>query len=81
MILFFGTRTGKTIQRELKTSSCTFCQQGNTLYFSESSTYFHLFWIKLFKIATTKTIACSHCKKVYYENEFSSEMQQEINSN
>lgn len=75
MILFFGTRQGKAVVKKLSDVTCPFCQQINTLSISEVCNYFHLFWIKLFKISTHKSIECAHCKRVYYEDEFTPEMQ------
>lgn len=75
MILFFGTRPGKKVQRRLVGVPCDYCKQTYTLEFVEQASYFHLFWIKLFKIQTKRYAECSHCKRVYYEQEFSREMQ------
>jgi len=74
MILFFGTRPGKEEIQELHGISCPFCNQTNTLTASLQSNYFHLFWIKLFKISKHEMIECSHCKRVYYKEEFTDEM-------
>ena len=78
MILFFGTRPGKAIQRQLSNVSCPHCQQTNTLEMVEQDIYFHLFWIKLFKIQINRFVECSHCKKVFYEHEFSNGMRYKI---
>jgi len=75
MILFFGTRQGKTNTKKLKDISCPHCHQVNTLSVAETSNYFHLFWIKLFKISRDTIAECSHCKRVYYAEEFTSAMQ------
>ena len=74
MILFFGTRPGKTEIKSLTGVSCPFCGQANTLALSSTSNYFHLFWIKLFKISTHIVAECSHCKRVFYKDEFTDEM-------
>ena len=74
MILFFGTRPGKTEIQTLDGVACPFCNQVGTLSISKVSNYFHLFWIKLFKISTSKMAECSHCKRVYYQEEFTKEM-------
>ena len=74
MILFLGTRPGKTRLRKLVGVSCPYCNQTDSLTASSNSNYFHLFWIKLFKISTAKVIECSHCKRVYYKDEFTDEM-------
>lgn len=76
MILFFGTRTGNTETKILKDAHCNFCQQKNTLSAVTVANYFHLFWIKLFKISKNIVIECSHCKRLYYENEFTPEMKE-----
>lgn len=78
MILFFGTRPGKTHLKNLEGVSCTYCNQKNTLTASTSSNYFHLFWIKLFKISTNVIAECSYCKRVYYQEEFSEEMRRAL---
>lgn len=74
MILFLGTRPGKEEMRKIQGVSCTFCNQTDTLTAFIQSNYFHLFWIKLFKISRQEMIECSHCKKVYYKEEFTEEM-------
>jgi len=74
MILFFGTRQGKTETKRLKNLACPFCKQIGTLILSEYNNYFHLFWIKLFKISSNSVAECEHCKRVYYKEEFTEEM-------
>ncbi|QLG44416.1 zinc-ribbon domain-containing protein [Costertonia aggregata] len=74
MILFFGTRPGKTEIKKLPNVACPYCDLKGTLTASKSSNWFHLFWIKLFKISTQAIAECSHCKRTYYENEFTKEM-------
>lgn len=78
MILFFGTRPGKTEIKRLQYVSCPFCNQTGTLTVSMASNYFHLFWLKLFKISTSKIAECSHCKRVYYKEEFTQEMERAL---
>lgn len=78
MILFFGTRPGKPETTTLLNSTCPYCQQRGTLTAVTQKNYFHLFWIKLFKISTNNYIECSHCKRLYYENEFTDEMNREL---
>ncbi|MFS4469658.1 zinc-ribbon domain-containing protein [Maribacter sp. 2210JD10-5] len=78
MILFFGTRPGKTVITQLPDTACPYCNQIGTLQVSKTSSYFHLFWIKLFKITTDTIAECSHCKRVYYENEFTEAMRKEL---
>jgi DNA-directed RNA polymerase subunit RPC12/RpoP len=74
MILFFGTRPGKTEIKTLEKIRCPYCEQVGTLTVSKTSNWFHFFWIKIFKISTDTVAECSHCKRVYLEDEFSPEM-------
>ncbi|SHJ23180.1 hypothetical protein SAMN04487911_11469 [Arenibacter nanhaiticus] len=78
MILFLGTKPGKTSSQVLSDIPCPYCQINNTLTATSHSTYFHVFWISLFKISNFTEIRCSHCKKVYYEKEFTPAMQQQL---
>ena len=78
MILFFGTRPGKPKTKHLFNCECPYCKQRGTLIAVTQKNYFHIFWIKLFKISSTTTIECSHCKRGYYENEFTEEMNLEL---
>jgi uncharacterized protein with PIN domain len=80
MILFLGTRPGKTKLRKLEGVSCPYCNQTDSLTASSNSNYFHLFWIKLFKISTHIIAECSHCKRVYYKEEFNEEMVNALNN-
>ena len=75
MILFFGTRPGKTEIQQLPHVLCPYCEQTGTLTISRTSNWFHLFWIRIFKISSKKVAECSHCKRVYFENEFTEEME------
>ncbi|WP_149277281.1 zinc-ribbon domain-containing protein [Pareuzebyella sediminis] len=79
MILFFGTRPGKTETMRLDTVTCPYCEQTGTITASKSTNWFHLFWIKLFKISTKMIAECSFCKRVYFENEFTEEMESALN--
>jgi len=38
------------------------------------------FWIKIFKISSNTVAECSHCKRVYFEEEFSEEMKTSLNN-
>ena len=78
MILFFGTKPGKSISKSLEQVTCPHCEQMGTLTAVSSTTFFHLFWISLFRVGSTNTISCSHCKKTYFEEEFTAEMQQQL---
>jgi hypothetical protein len=74
MILFFGTRPGKSTVKKLPNVSCPFCRQTGTLTVSQTANYVHLFWIKLFKISSHVVAECEHCKRVYYKEEFTEEL-------
>jgi len=74
MILFLGTRLGKKTIRQLNNYSCEYCSQKDTIQVISQPNYFHLFWLPLFKIKTVSYAECSHCKRFYYEEEFSNEM-------
>jgi len=78
MILFFGTKPGKPIIKRLQGVTCAYCNQQDTLTAKEQPNYFHLFWIPLFKIGTSRYAECSHCKRVYYKEEFSAEMERAL---
>jgi hypothetical protein len=78
MILFFGTKTGKQTTKTLHYVSCSHCSQKGTITAVIQPNYFHLFWIPLFKIGTSRFAECSHCKRVYYKEEFSAEMTKAI---
>ncbi|NAS14000.1 zinc-ribbon domain-containing protein [Flavobacteriaceae bacterium R33] len=78
MILFFGTRPGKQRTRILTQSICPFCEQKGSLQATEVPNYFHLFWIPLFRVQTSRFASCSHCKRTYYKEEFTAEMEQEF---
>ncbi len=74
MILFFGTRPGKTELHPLRGVSCPHCEQIDTLTVSQTSNWFHFFWIKIFKISSHIAAECSYCKRVYYKEEFNNAM-------
>lgn len=78
MILFFGTRPGKIEIRKLDSTACPYCAQINTLTVSKTTNWFHLFWVKLFKISSNTVAECTHCKRVYFKEEFSKEMLQSL---
>lgn len=80
MILFLGTRPGKTEIRKLNAVACPYCEQTDMLTLSKTSNWFHLFWIKLFKISSNTVAECSHCKRVYFENEFSEEIKNALSN-
>lgn len=74
MILFFGTRPGKKTTKPLQEVTCNFCSQKGTLTAVEQANYIHIFWLPIIKIGTSRFAECSHCKKVFYKDEFTSEM-------
>lgn len=78
MIFFFGTRPGKTEMKQLLNVVCPYCEQSGTLTVSKTSHWFHFFWIKLFKISSNTVAECSHCKRVYFEEEFTSAMRNKL---
>jgi uncharacterized Zn-finger protein len=78
MILFLGTKPGKTTSKLLQNVPCPYCGNRNTLTAVTSTTYFHLFWISLFKVGTHTSISCSHCKKTYFKDEFTEEMKRSV---
>ena len=59
MILFLGTKPGKTTSILLQNVVCPYCENKDTLTATTSTTYFH-------------------CKRTYYEDEFTEEMQHSI---
>ncbi len=75
MILFFGIRAGKTIIIAIKNVKCSNCGQTNTLSGESTPNFFHIFWIPLFRVSTTQVIRCNYCKKGYYKEDFTKEMQ------
>lgn len=80
MILFFGTKTGKQVRKRLAYASCNHCTQTGTITLISQPNFFHLFWISLFKIGTSHFAECSHCKKVYYKEDFTTEIQKHLDS-
>lgn len=78
MIFFFGTRPSRTEAKNLNGIVCPHCKQLNTLTVSKTTNWFHFFWIKIFKISNNTIAECSHCKRVYFEEEFSTEMKRAV---
>ena len=78
MILFFGTRTGKKVIRELEGIQCPYCQQVGTLNGVTQPNYIHLFWLPILKMGTFQHVECSHCKKVYAKNDFTQSMKKTL---
>lgn len=79
MIFFFGTKTGKKETKTLYNVSCPHCYQTGTLTTVSHPNYVHFFWIPIFKLGTSRFAECTHCKRVYYKEEFTPEMQRELN--
>ncbi|MGW9685438.1 zinc-ribbon domain-containing protein [Flagellimonas sp. 2504JD1-5] len=78
MILFFGTRPGKKETKTLYHVSCPHCSQIGTLNMVSQPNYVHLFWIPVFKLKTSMFAECSHCKRGFYKEDFSPEMEKSI---
>ncbi len=78
MILFFGTRPGKKTIQPLFGATCNYCHRQDTLTAVSQPNYFHVFWLPLFKIHTSRYAECSHCKRVYYKEEFTEEMKRAL---
>ncbi len=80
MILFFGSRPGKKETKTLKNVSCPHCHQRDTLTAVSQPNHAHLFWIPVFTLNTIRYAECSHCKRVYYKEEFTPEMERALSS-
>lgn len=78
MILFFGTKSGKKEAKTLHHVACPHCHQTGTLTAVRQSNQAHVFWIPVFTINNTSYAECSHCKRVYYKEEFTPEMEQAL---
>ncbi|WP_235915022.1 zinc-ribbon domain-containing protein [Flagellimonas ochracea] len=60
----------------LKRVACPHCNQTGTMTVVSQPNYAHLFWIPIFTIKTEQFAECSHCKRVFYKEEFTKEMEQ-----
>jgi len=78
MILFFGTKIGNSSTKILHKTPCVHCSHIGTVTVTTQPNLFHLFWIPLFKIGTSRYAECSHCKRVHYEEEFNADMAKEL---
>lgn len=78
MILFLGVRPGKSEIIQLQGVSCPHCGNTQTMALHNTPHYFHLFWIKILTVYTSRLVECSHCKRVYYKEEFTEEMKQAL---
>ena len=79
MILFFGIRPGTSSETLLRGIRCPHCGQSNTLWGHTIPHYFHLFWLPIFKVSTTRSAVCTHCKRMYDKQEFTREMESRFN--
>lgn len=75
-ILFFGTRSGTSRTQPLAGVRCSYCGNRNTLIATITPQYFHLFWLPLFTVSTLRRVTCTHCKRTYYKEDFTKEMEQ-----
>lgn len=80
MVLFFGTRPGKQVLRAIDGVACPYCSQTGTLTACMQPNYFHLFWIPLFKVGTYCFVECAHCRKVYFKEGFTPQMEKAVQS-
>lgn len=78
MILFFGTRPGKSHKKKLPLIPCPHCRQVGSLTLTTRTNLAHLFWVPLFNLGSSLQVECSHCKRVYTRNEFSPEMERAV---
>lgn len=74
-ILFFGTRPGRAITKLLRDAACSYCERTNTLTATITPNYFHIFWLPVFTVSKIVFAECSHCKRSYYRDEFTGEME------
>jgi len=75
MILFFGSRPGKRETKKLPLVQCPHCEQMGSLTLVSQANHAHIFWLPLFVIDRAQYVECSHCKRVYFREEFSPEME------
>ncbi|NNF18308.1 MAG: zinc-ribbon domain-containing protein [Flavobacteriaceae bacterium] len=78
MILFFGMRPGKSETTLLQGTPCPHCGNSGTLELYRTPHYFHLFWIKIFPVYTSRMIECTHCKRGYFKEDFTEDMRRAI---
>ncbi|MCX2719153.1 zinc-ribbon domain-containing protein [Lentiprolixibacter aurantiacus] len=78
MILFFGTRPGKTRTAALTGVSCPHCGNKGQLTASSTPNFIHIFWIPVYRLGTSLVAECSHCKRGFYKEDFSSEMKRAV---
>jgi hypothetical protein len=79
MFFIFGTRKSKLKSTRLSgDTECPNCQQKNTMVSATYGNYIHIFWIPLIPFSKFTVVACEHCRTLYDEQEFNSEMKSEI---
>ncbi len=80
MIIFFGVRPGKTKEVPLKGVRCPNCDHSGHLYLFSTPSFIHIFWIPVWRLNTTRIAECNYCKRGFYKEDFTPEMQQAIPS-
>lgn len=78
MFLFFGTRNGKTLQKRLKGVRCPNCGQQDTIIATTTGNYVHLFWVPLAKVGSQAFAECTYCKRGFYRNDFTQQMEEAL---
>ena len=78
MIFFFGSRSTKINERQLKRTTCPYCSTKDSFTVSTYGKYFHFFWIPIIPLYKTNVAECSHCLKSYAAVEFTPEMQRSL---
>ncbi len=78
MILFLGIRPLKSKEKPLGGLQCPYCGQKDTLTGNLTPHYFHLFWLPIFPVYTSKQASCSHCKRGFFKEEFTPEMEKAL---
>ncbi|MGI9545830.1 MAG: zinc-ribbon domain-containing protein [Flavobacteriaceae bacterium] len=80
MILFLGVRPYRSKNKNLAAVVCPNCGQKGSLTGSVAPHYFHLFWIPLFPVYTSRQVSCSYCKRGYVKDELSAEMRRALSN-
>lgn len=80
MLIFFGTRSSKIHSNRITSNTeCPHCNSQNSFIYSVYGTYFHIFWIPMFRLGRRTIVECSHCKKTYGEEELSESVRIALN--
>jgi len=74
MILFFGTRPGKTRTVALSGVSCPHCGSRGQLTARSTANFIHIFWIPVYRLGTNLLAECGHCKRGFFKEDFTAEM-------